>query len=304
MNALEKKVIDKYDGYVIRDYLKEELELSSRLIKKAAIEKRILINDEAVRMRAKIKSGDNIKVILQREESQDIIPEPMDLDIVYEDSDILVLNKKPFIVVHPTKNHQMGTLSNGVINYFNESGQNCIVRLVNRLDMNTSGLIIIGKNQYAHMYLSKEMQKNEVIKKYIAIVHGNLEEKEGTIDKPIYRPVDELGIPEMKRVVDERGQRSITHYKVLESYEGFDVVECRLETGRTHQIRVHLSSLGHPIYGDFLYGYGDEENDLIDRQALHAYSLKLRLPRRDEFIELKSDLPEDMENLKEKLINS
>ncbi|WP_194189614.1 RluA family pseudouridine synthase [Clostridium chrysemydis] len=303
MSALEEKVLDKYDGFVIRDFLKEELELSSRLIKKAAIEKRILINDEAVRMRAKVHSGDTVKVILERDESQDIIPEDIELDIVFENSDILVLNKKPFMVVHPTRNHQIGTLSNGVTGYFKKTNQNCIVRLVNRLDMNTSGLIIIGKNQYAHMYLSKEMEKNAIYKKYIAIVHGNIKEKSGTIDRPIYRPFDELGIPKLRRVVDKRGQRSITHYKVLESYEGFDVVECILETGRTHQIRVHLSSLGHPIYGDFLYGEGDNEVDLIERQALHAYSLKFKDPKTKEFIELSSEIPKDMIDLKEKLIN-
>ena len=301
MSVLEKSVPLEYDGVKIREYLKNELELSSRLIRRASIEKRIFVNDEAIKMNFKLKAYDKVKIDLNREESQDIAPEKMDLDIVYEDEDILVINKKPFIVVHPTKSYQSGTLANGVINYFRETGQNCIVRLVSRLDMNTSGLIVIGKNQYAHMALSKEMKNNNMKKRYIAIVHGNLREKEGTIDLPIYRPQKDDGFDSIKRVVDKRGQRSITHYKVLESLKNGDVVECLLETGRTHQIRVHLSHLGHPIYGDFLYGNGDEEKDLIERQALHAYGLDFKSPRSGEELSLRAKLPEDLKELIEKI---
>ncbi|MGL4570019.1 MAG: RluA family pseudouridine synthase [Clostridium sp.] len=297
MSTLEKSVSSKYDGLKIKFYLKDELELSSRLIKRASKEQRIFVNNKAIRMDYIIKAGDNVKVKLDREESQDIAPEKMDLDIVYEDEDILVINKRPYIVVHPTKNYQSGTLANGVINYFNETGQNHIVRLVSRLDMNTSGLIVIAKNQYAHMVLQKE----DINKRYIAIVHGNLEEKEGTIDLPIYRPQPGDGFDSIKRVVDDRGQRSVTHYKVLESFKGGDVVECLLETGRTHQIRVHLSHLGHPIYGDFIYGNGDEEMDLIKRQALHAYGLNFKSPRQDEELSLRANLPDDFKSLIEKI---
>lgn len=295
MSTLEKKVSKEYDGVVIRDFLKGELGLSTRLIRGAAIEKRILVNNNAVRMRYILHEGDEVTVKLQREESQNIIPEKMDLDIVYEDEDILVINKRPYLVVHPTRSYPTGTLANGIIGYFKESNQNCIVRLVSRLDMNTSGLIIIGKNQFAHMALSKEMKDNNLEKRYIAIVHGNLESKEGTIDAPIYREEgEENGI---KRIVDDRGQRSITHYKVLESFKGGDVVECLLETGRTHQIRVHLSHLGHAIYGDTLYGNGESEEDLIPRQALHAYGLDFQSPRTKEVLSLRADLPEDMKKL-------
>ncbi|MEG1482511.1 RluA family pseudouridine synthase [Clostridium sp.] len=297
MSTLEKSVSSKYDGLKIKFYLKDELELSSRLIKRASKEQRIFVNNKAIRMDYIIKAGDNVKVQLDREESQDIAPEKMDLDIVYEDEDILVINKNPYIVVHPTKNYQSGTLANGVINYFNETGQNHIVRLVSRLDMNTSGLIVIAKNQYAHMVLQKE----DINKRYIAIVHGNLEKKEGTIDLPIYRPQPGDGFDSIKRVVDDRGQRSVTHYKVLESFKGGDVVECLLETGRTHQIRVHLSHLGHPIYGDFIYGNGDKEMDLIKRQALHAYGLNFKSPRHDEELSLRANLPDDFKSLIEKI---
>jgi 23S rRNA pseudouridine1911/1915/1917 synthase len=295
MSILEKKVTNIQEGTKIREYLKTELGLSTRLIRSASINKKIFVNDQVVKMNRVLTPGEIIKIDLEKDESQDIAPEKMDIDIVYEDEDILVVNKKPFMVVHPTKSYQSGTLANGVINYFMESNQNCIVRLVSRLDMNTSGLIIIAKNQFSHGMLSKEMTENKVEKRYLAMVHGIMKEKQGTIDLPIYKPE---GIENgTRRIVDERGQRSITHYKVVEEFEEASLVECKLETGRTHQIRVHLSHLGHSIYGDTLYGHGEEEEDLIKRQALHAYALDFESPRTGEMLSLKSELPEDMKEL-------
>ena len=172
MSILEKKVEDVVEGTKLREYLKREMGISTRLIRSASIQKRIFINNEVVKMNRVIKNGEIIKIDLEKEESQNIAPEKIDIDIVYEDEDILVVNKKPFMVVHPTKTYQSGTLANGVINYFMESNQNCIVRLVSRLDMNTSGLIIIAKNQFSHGMLSKAMSENKVEKRYLAIVHG------------------------------------------------------------------------------------------------------------------------------------
>lgn len=296
MSNLRKTINQEYEGRKIREFLKEELGLSSRLIRGAAIDKRILINGKAVKMNCVVHTGDEVDIDLSKDESQDFEPEKMDLNIVYEDEDILVLNKEPFMVVHPTKSHQSGTLANGILYYFKESAQNCIVRLVSRLDMNTSGLIIIGKNQFAHMALSTEMKTENFQKRYLALVHGNLKEKEGTIDGAIYRPA----LDSIKRVVDERGQRSITHYKVVESYKNADLVECLLETGRTHQIRVHLSHLGHPIFGDTLYGEEDD-SEVISRQALHAYGLDFYSPRTKTPLSLRAELPKDMMDLIEKL---
>jgi 23S rRNA pseudouridine1911/1915/1917 synthase len=299
MSILEKKVVNIEEGTKIREYLKIELGLSTRLIRSASINKKIFVNDQVVKMNRVLTSGEIIKIDLEKDESQDIAPEKMDIDVVYEDEDILVVNKKPFMVVHPTKSYQSGTLANGIINYFVESNQNCIVRLVSRLDMNTSGLIIIAKNQFSHGMLSKEMTENKVEKRYLAIVHGIMKEKQGTIDLPIYKPEDvENGT---KRIVDERGQRSITHYKVVEEFNEASLVECKLETGRTHQIRVHLNHLGYPIYGDTLYGLGEEEEDLIQRQSLHAFGLNFKSPRTGEELALRAELPDDMKELIVKL---
>lgn len=291
-SKLVYKVETEDNNVKLREYLRRVAQLSGRLIKGAAMQGRIEVNNKRAKLNHVLKQGDIITFEVNKEESQNIEPEKMDLSIAYEDSDVIVVNKTPNMVVHPTKSYPTGTLANGLLYYFREKGENTIVRLVSRLDMDTSGLIIIAKNQFSHMALARDMQNEEFEKSYMAVVHGHMSEKNGTIDLPIYRPTDDS----IRRVVDERGQRSVTHYEVLESYEEGELVKLTLETGRTHQIRVHLSHLGHPIYGDNLYGV-EGDSQLISRQALHAYKLAFPHPRTGEVITLETELPKDMKEL-------
>ena len=276
----------------IRDYMTDVLDLSGRFTRNAGMEKRIRVNGNVVKLNYKLSLGDVIEIQVEKKESQNIIPEDIDIEVIYEDKDLLVVNKKPFMVVHPTKSHPTGTLSNGILYYFIKNNENCIVRLVSRLDMDTSGLIMVAKNQFAHMNLAKAMEENKIVKSYLAVVHGKMDSESGTIDLPIGRPTEDS----IKREVCTEGQRSVTHYKVIKEYRESSLIELTLETGRTHQIRVHLSYLGNPIYGDTLYGI-EEESNTINRQALHAYKLIIPHPRTGEILNLVSNLPEDMEKL-------
>lgn len=290
------KVTKNEDKMKLREYLRKVAKLSGRLIKGAALQGRIEVNNVVVKLNYVLKDGDVIGFEVKKEESQNIEPEKMELDIVYEDTDIIVVNKSPGMVVHPTKSYIKGTLANGLLYYFKEKGENCIVRLVSRLDMDTSGLIIVAKNQFSHMALARDMQSHIFEKSYLAVVHGNMSKSSGTIDFPIYKPNDDS----IKRVIDERGQKSITHYEVVESFKTGSLVKLRLETGRTHQIRVHLSYIGNPIYGDSLYGL-EEDKEIMKRQALHAYKLNFPHPRTGDTITLESKLPEDIKELIEKI---
>jgi len=285
----------------IREYLKFSENLSGRFIKSSGLSGKINVNDKLAKLNLRVNTGDKIEIEMKRDEHQNIEPEKMDLDVVYEDIDLIVINKSPGIVVHPTHGYPYGTLANGVLYYFKEKGENCIVRLVSRLDRDTSGLIIIAKNQFSHMALARDMHGNDVNssdveskafeKSYMAVVHGNMENKTGTIDLPIGNP----NVDSPKREVWEDGQRSITHYEVIDSFKNGDLLKVTLETGRTHQIRVHLSHIGHPLYGDSLYGTCEAE--YIDRQALHAYKLIIPHPRTGDSLILESKLPEDIGNL-------
>ncbi|HBA03239.1 MAG TPA: RluA family pseudouridine synthase [Clostridium sp.] len=292
MSFITYKVGKEGQDVKIRDYMKENLNLSGRFIRGSAMDRRLRVNGKEVKLNYKLQEDDVIEVTVNAEESQNIEGEDLNIKVIYEDDDLLIVDKPPFMVVHPTKSHPMGTLANGVIHHFRSNNDNSIVRLVSRLDRDTSGLIMIAKNQFSHMNLAKSMEKNLIKKSYLAIIHGNLENQEGTIDLPIGRPTDET----IKRAVLEEGQRSITHYKIKESYKEGALVELVLETGRTHQIRVHLSYVGCPIYGEQLYSdFNDEE--LISRQALHAYALTLPHPRSGEILNFESTLPEDMTKL-------
>lgn len=286
--------INEDDNLTLREVLLDKLNFSVRYVSKLKRFKTVNVNKNFKKLDKKVKKGDLIEVSIQ-EDMANFKPQDLNLDIVYDDFDLIVVNKPPFMVVHPTKSHFENTMANGVTDYIVKKGEAVKIRFVNRLDMNTSGLVIVAKNPFAQHVLSSEMKEEGFDKKYITIVKGIVEKDRDTINEPIYRPTDDS----VKRVVDPRGQESITHYKVIERLKDATVLEVKLETGRTHQIRVHMSHIGHPIIGDELYGSLDE--DLINRQALHAYSLKFKQPRTKEILEFKTDIPRDMKELIEKL---
>ena len=286
--------INEDEDLTLKEVLLDKLNFSVRGLSKMKRYKTVKVNKKYISPSEKVKKGDLIEVDIT-EDMADFNPQNLDLEILYDDFDIIMVNKPPFMVVHPTKSHFENTIANGITHYINEKGEKVKIRFVNRLDMNTSGLVIVAKNPYAQFVLSSDMKEDNVEKVYIAVVKGIVKEDKATIDAPIYRPTDDS----VKRVVDERGQSSITHYEVIERLNDATVLKLRLETGRTHQIRVHLNHIGHGIIGDELYGYVDEE--LINRQALHAYSLKFKQPRTRQDLYFTANIPEDMVKLIEKL---
>lgn len=313
MTEFKYIVTEKDKGLSIKELLRHNFTFSSRLMSKLKREHLIFLNGQSTAGWITPDIGDEISVRLPEEKS-DFPPEDIAITVVYEDSDIMVINKQPGVVVHPTKGKPCHTIANGLMKKMLDEGQSYKIRFINRLDMNTSGLLAIAKNSHAQDSLTKQMQQNKIHKKYKAIVCGEMPFDSGTIDFPIGRP-DENEVERWVLSVENGGYPSVTHYNVLERLPGHTLVELSLETGRTHQIRVHLSYIGYPILGDHLYCHGDpflyrkthgdsrEEivSDLIDRQALHAYYLSFIHPVTGERISLEAPLPEDMENALKKI---
>lgn len=294
------------EGMGIRRMLKKNLDFSSRLLAKMRAQHLVFLNDQVLEGWMKPKEGDVIRAVLPEERSG-FPPEDIPFHVVYEDQDLLIIDKPAGYTVHPTKGHPCHTIANGIMKYMDDHGESWKIRFVNRLDMDTTGLLIVGKNSHAQDELIRQMQKNHLQKTYCAIVSGIIEEDAFTIDRPIGMPDPD----KPNRAVMEGGRESITKVSVLEripapsddaemgrnheNTTGHTLVELRLLTGRTHQIRVHLSSIGHPITGDPLYG-GDLQ-DKFPRQALHACRLKFRHPAEDRIITAEAPLPEDMASL-------
>lgn len=277
-----------------KTFLHETLGFSTRQIRDFKKSKTLLVNSHTMSLDAYLRIGDVITAEFI-EDKHYIYPEDIKVDICYEDSDIICINKQSNIVAHPTKGHPSSTLSNAIRFYALAKEEDYKPRLINRLDRDTTGVMIFGKNPHAQHYISEQMQKNEVEKKYIAIVEGHIKQKEGTIDNFINKDMDGI-----KRIVvknSNSAKRCITHYKVLQEIREFSVVELLLETGRTHQIRVHMSHIGHPIVGDVLYGANQNiiENFKITRQFLHAYKTKFKPPRAN-LVEVVAEIPNDMKD--------
>ncbi|SHH14434.1 23S rRNA pseudouridine1911/1915/1917 synthase [Anaerosphaera aminiphila DSM 21120] len=276
----------KVDNIKLKDFLSES-GISSRLIRASIREKNIYLNKIQTFENKIISKGDTVSIKFIEEELN-AEPQYKKLDIVYEDEDLLVVNKEANMPTHTSKGHRENTLLNYVAGYFVENDIKRKVRFVNRLDKDTTGLVIVAKNSYTHYDISKQFGSS-MIKKYIAISNGIFEKKEGFIEEPIYREGESI-----IREVNEKGKSAKTQYRVLGEKNNLSLVELRLYSGRTHQIRVHLKYIGHPILGDTLY---NESSKLINRQALHSSYMKFSNPRNQEEIELKADIPKDMNNI-------
>ncbi|MER1984688.1 MAG: RluA family pseudouridine synthase [Solibacillus sp.] len=252
----------------------------------------ILVNDESVKAKYKVKAGDVITVDVPAVEDLEIIPEALDLEIVYEDADVLVVNKPRGMVVHPAPGHASGTLVNGLMHHCKDlSGINGVARpgIVHRIDKDTSGLLMVAKNDHAHTSLVNQLVEKTVTRKYTALVHGHIAHDKGTIDAPIGRDQKDR----QKQAVVDNGKHAVTHFQVIERFGHFTLVECRLETGRTHQIRVHMNYIGYPLAGD--PKYGPKKTIDFDGQVLHAGVLGFVHPVSGEYLEFSSPLPADFE---------
>ena len=272
----------------IKELLKTKFQISDRLLLKLKNNNKILLNNKPANIKLPVNINDIITVLLDLEEdNSNIVPTKIDLNILYEDDCFLILNKPANMPIHPSMLHYENSLSNGVKYYFNTINLKKKIRPVNRLDKDTSGIVIFAKNEYVQECLIKQMQNNTFVKEYIAICDGVLNETSGTINKPISRKADSI----IERCIDENGDVSITHYNVTACNNNLSVVNIILETGRTHQIRVHFASIGNAVLGDTLYGCA---SDLISRQALHSYKVSFIHPISLEKMEIIAPLYDDM----------
>ncbi len=283
-------IIKPNDTYLnVKEVIKAYFNISDRLLLKLKNTQNILLNGLPTYISKEVNSDDTITVLIDfKEDSSNIVATKMDLNIVYEDDCMIIINKSPNMPVHPSMLHYENSLSNGIKYYFESHNIKKKIRPVNRLDKDTSGLVIFAKNEYIQECLVSQMKSKKFQKEYIAICYGIFESKKGTINLPIARKPGSI----IERCIRPDGDISITHYEVLKEDTNISIVKCLLETGRTHQIRVHLSSIGHPILGDTLYG---NPNSLIaDRQLLHAYKIKFIHPLTKKELIIEAPIPYDM----------
>lgn len=282
-------------GDRIDNYLANETELSRTKIAKMIKEKKILVNDKEIKSSYILKENDVIKMEEFIEEELDLEPENMNLNIVYEDDDVIVVNKENGIVVHPAVGNTKHTLVNGLLYHSKSlSDINGEFRpgIVHRIDAYTTGLLMVAKNNYAHEFLSKQLEEKTTTRKYIALVWGVINTDTGTIDAPIGRDINDR---KKMTVTDINAKDAITHFKVIERYSNTTLIELQLETGRTHQIRVHMNYIGYPVVNDPVYG----RRKLIDTtgQCLHAKTIGFIHPTKKEYMEFTSELPECFTNI-------
>lgn len=293
METIDLIITKEYKNVRIDKYLTEHLKEQSRsYIQKLIKDGSVLVNNKIVKANYKVQTADQLTIEIPELTEPDIIPENIPLDILYEDADVLVINKPKGMVVHPSAGHYTQTVVNAVMFHCkdNLSGINGVLRpgIVHRIDMDTTGAIVICKNDIAHQHLAEQLKIHSITRKYRAIVHGNIKEDCGTIEGDIGRhPIDRKKMA----INPKNGKPAITHYKVLERFGKYTYIECQLETGRTHQIRVHMSSKGHPLLGDQMYGPAKCPFSL-QGQCLHAMVLGFEHPTKGEYVEFEAPLPE------------
>ena len=282
-------------------YISENFnELSRTMIKKLIESNNILVNDKSEKVSYKVQANDNISIDIPEAKETKLKAQEIPLDIIYEDSDIIVINKPKGMVVHPANGNPDGTLVNAILSICKNSlsgiGGELRPGIVHRLDKDTSGLIIVAKNDKAHINMSEQIKERNVKKTYIALVRGNVPEEEATINMPIGRSTKDR----KKMAVTKNGKQAITHFKVLKRYSKYTLLEIKIETGRTHQIRVHMAEIGYPVVGDAVYSNGKNEFG-IEGQMLHAYKLEFMHPITNKHMELTAPLPQYFEEILKKL---
>lgn len=286
---MKEIIIDKNSFRMkVSQYLREFHNYSGRSLRNIEV----YFNGNKVKTTFKLPQ-EGILIVKEKEKSTDLEAKYLNLDIIYEDDDLLIINKPPFLLTHPTLKKVDITLANGIVYYFNDKYKKKLVpRFVNRLDMNTSGLIVIAKNAFTQSFFQSKNANIE--KKYLAIAEGIIEDDHFIIEKNIYKDGDRLD-----RIIDERGQYAKTEFKVIERFKhiGVTLVECKLYTGRTHQIRVHLKSINHPIIGDSLYNPESKYNKIVNRQMLHSYFLEFNHPTTGKRLKFDIGLYKDMKDL-------
>ncbi|BDB01386.1 RluA family pseudouridine synthase [Clostridium botulinum] len=291
MEKISLQVEKEFDNVRLDLYLSKIFEDKSRSYLQGIIDQgNVLVNNKKKKRNYKLKVGDNIEVNIPEPKLLEIEPEDIKLDIIYEDKDVIVVNKPQEMVVHPAPGVYSGTLVNALLNHCKDlSGINGVARpgIVHRIDKDTSGILVVAKNDISHNNLAAQFKEHSISRVYMALVEGIIKDEQGTIEAPIGRhPVDRI-----KMAVVKDGRHAVTHYKVIERFKNHTLVECRLETGRTHQIRVHMSHIMHPLVGDPVYGYKKQRFNLKG-QMLHAKLLGFIHPTTRQYVEFESELPE------------
>lgn len=298
-------VVENDGGERIDRYLAEELQDKSRsYIQKLIKDGYVKVNDKPVKANYRLVFDDRVEVIMPEIKEPDIEAQDLPLDILYEDKDIIIINKPKQMVVHPAPGHYSGTLVNALMYHCGSelSGINGMMRpgIVHRIDMDTTGSLVVCKNDIAHQSLSEQLKEHSINRIYVAVVHGNIKEEDGTVNASIGRhPTDRKKMS----VHAKNSREAITHYQVLERFGNYTYIQCKLETGRTHQIRVHMASIGHPLLGDQVYGPKKCPFQKLQGQTLHAKTLGFIHPGTGEYLEVEAPLPQYFEELLDRLRN-